>query len=175
MSKVAAAPPGIGASAPRWTPPIPPVAKTRIPAAYAAIIVADTVVAAQPPVGEGHREARPGGLADATRRRRGQLLERLGIEADEQLARRGSRPSPASHPPARTAASEAPATSQVLRIWQAVADERRFERDDGPTGGHGVGDLRRDPEPLGDSLTGLPCRQAYAARLRCRPCRSVAR
>jgi hypothetical protein len=36
-------------SAPRWTPPIPPVAKTRIPAAAAAIIVAETVVAAQPP------------------------------------------------------------------------------------------------------------------------------
>ncbi len=37
------------AGAPRWTPPMPPVAKTRIPAAWAAIIVADTVVAAQPP------------------------------------------------------------------------------------------------------------------------------
>ena len=35
--------------APRWTPPIPPVAKTRMPAASAAIIVAETVVAAQPP------------------------------------------------------------------------------------------------------------------------------
>jgi hypothetical protein len=35
-------------SAPRWTPPIPPVAKTSIPAAAAAIIVAETVVAAQP-------------------------------------------------------------------------------------------------------------------------------
>ncbi len=34
--------------APRWTPPMPPVAKTRMPAAAAAIIVADTVVAAQP-------------------------------------------------------------------------------------------------------------------------------
>ena len=36
-------------SAPRCTPPIPPVAKTAIPAACAAIIVAETVVAAQPP------------------------------------------------------------------------------------------------------------------------------
>ena len=36
-------------SAPRCTPPIPPVANTRIPAACAAIIVAETVVAAQPP------------------------------------------------------------------------------------------------------------------------------
>ena len=36
-------------SAPRCTPPMPPVANTRIPAANAAIIVADTVVAAQPP------------------------------------------------------------------------------------------------------------------------------
>src|SRR3954447_4496096 len=45
MSKVAEGPP----SAPRWTPPIPPVAKTEIPAPCAAIIVAETVVAAQPP------------------------------------------------------------------------------------------------------------------------------
>ncbi len=43
----AAADPGTP-SAPRWTPPIPPVAKTEMPAACAAIMVADTVVAAQP-------------------------------------------------------------------------------------------------------------------------------
>ena len=36
-------------SAPRWTPPMPPVANTRMPAAWAAIIVAATVVAPQPP------------------------------------------------------------------------------------------------------------------------------
>ena len=34
---------------PRWTPPMPPVANTRIPTACAAIIVAATVVAPQPP------------------------------------------------------------------------------------------------------------------------------
>ena len=48
MSSVGGRPSG-PPSAPRWTPPIPPVAKTRIPAACAAIIVAETVVAAQPP------------------------------------------------------------------------------------------------------------------------------
>ena len=42
---VGAAPP----RAPRCTPPIPPVANTRIPAAWHAIIVAATVVAPQPP------------------------------------------------------------------------------------------------------------------------------
>ena len=37
---------GLGPSiAPRWTPPMPPVANTRIPAAWQAIIVAATVVA----------------------------------------------------------------------------------------------------------------------------------
>ncbi len=36
-------------NAPRWTPPIPPVAKTSMPAARAAIIVAETVVPAHPP------------------------------------------------------------------------------------------------------------------------------
>ena len=41
---------GLGPSrAPRWTPPIPPVLNTRIPAAREAIIVADTVVADHPP------------------------------------------------------------------------------------------------------------------------------
>ena len=44
-----AGPPPEPPSAPRCTPPIPPVANTRIPAACAAIIVAETVVAAQPP------------------------------------------------------------------------------------------------------------------------------
>jgi len=32
-------------SAPRWTPPMPPVAKTRMPATWAQIMVAATVVA----------------------------------------------------------------------------------------------------------------------------------
>src|SRR4029079_17008960 len=45
----AATRPAVPARAPRWTPPIPPVAKTEMPAAWAAIIVAETVVAAQPP------------------------------------------------------------------------------------------------------------------------------
>ena len=35
--------------APRWTPPMPPVANTRIPAAWHAIIVAATVVAPHAP------------------------------------------------------------------------------------------------------------------------------
>ena len=78
-------------AAARCTPPIPPVAKTRIPAAWAAIIVAETVVAAQPPRAIAAREARAGGLHDRAplaRSRAPELASRRGRRAG---ARRGSR------------------------------------------------------------------------------------
>ena len=131
-------------NAPRWTPPIPPVAKTRIPAACAAIIVAETVVAAQPPrasaaarLGRAALSTRPGG-------RRRERLERRVVEPDEQPAvadGHGRR----HRPGRRTAASEAGATSRFARVRQAVADQRRLERDDGPPGRERGRDLRPRP------------------------------
>jgi len=132
-------------SAPRWTPPIPPVAKTSIPAAAAAIIVAETVVAAQPPP----MSAR----------------ERLGLDAfitPFAVARVTSCPSsrPTMIRPPRMAivAGTAPLSANgelgraghldALRVRQAVADERRLEGDDGTARGDGVGDLGGEREPV---------------------------
>ena len=135
-------------SAPRWTPPIPPVAKTAIPAACAAIIVAETVVAAQPPPASA--AARLGRAALRT--------EPAGAVASASRAASSSptssRPSwiatvAGTAPAARTAASEAVGDLEVLRVRQAVADQRRFERDDRPALGQRGRDLRVDRESVG--------------------------
>src|SRR4029079_7895952 len=122
----AATRPAVPARAPRWTPPIPPVAKTEIPAAWAAIIVAETVVAAQPPPASA--AARLGRAA-------------LRTEPAEDVARavrayssRPTRMRPALiatvagiAPAARTAASDASATSMFCgygRPWLISVDSR---------------------------------------------------
>ena len=134
--RTSAGPARDAASAPRWTPPIPPVAKTRIPAACAAIIVAETVVAAQPP------------SASATAR-----LGRAALRTDPAGAV-ASAWSAASSSPTRsrpawiaTVAGHRAAGAdgrlgrardlEVLRVRQAVADQRRLERDDRPALGEG--------------------------------------
>ena len=131
MSSVGGAPGASPARAPRWTPPIPPVAKTAIPAACAAIIVAETVVAAQPP--SASAAARLGRAALRT--------EPAGAVASASSAASSSPTSSrppwiatvaGTAPPVRTAASEAPGDLEVLRVRQAVADQRRFEGDDRP-------------------------------------------
>ena len=91
-------------------------------------------------VGECRRETRPGGLPDRSRRCRGQGGERGLVQADEQPPaadrdRRGDGPGRANRRLGRGRDLE------VLRVRQAVADERRFERDHGPALGQGRGHL----------------------------------
>ena len=71
--------------------------------------------------------ARPSG---PTRRGRRERLELRPRRARRAPARHGSRPSPGRRPTSRTAASDAVRDLEVLRVRQAVADQRRFEGDD---------------------------------------------
>ena len=97
--------------APRWTPPIPPVAKTWIPAACAAIIVAETVVAAQPP--PARATARLGRAALRTEPA-GAVASASSHWSSSPTSSRPSRIATVAGtaPAARTAASEAAATSR---------------------------------------------------------------
>ena len=147
MSKVAGAPLA-EPSAPRWTPPMPPVANTRMPAAWAAIIVAATVVAPQPP----DAIAAPRLGRDTLR------TDPWGAVAS---ASSPSAPSPTRSRPSlsATVAGTAPVERiarlgggrdlHVLRVREAVADERGLEGDDGRTRREGVGDLGGDGETVG--------------------------
>ena len=145
---------------------MPPVAKTRIPAACAAIIVAETVVAAQPPPASAAREVRAGGLRDGPASAPSQRLERRS-------------PGPTRSRPSwiATVAGTAPRLADrglgrardldVLRVRQAVADERRLEGDDGPARRQRGGDLRRDGEPVGEPITrGASCSRRRQLRAR---------
>ena len=82
-------------------------------------------------------------------------------------------------PAARTAASDARRDLEVLRIRQAVADQRRFERDDRAAGGEGaaatsgaiaqtVGDAARighaDKRSVATTLSLMPSRRPHDAR-----------
>ena len=111
--------------APRWTPPIPPVAKTPMPAAAAAIIVADTVVAAQPP----RASAAPRfGRAALTTAPGGAVAERhRGRRRDRPTRNRPSRMATVAGtaPASRTAASDARATAMLSgcgRPWLMSVD-----------------------------------------------------
>ena len=120
-----------------------------IPAACAAIIVADTVVAAHPPPAERRGEARSGRLAHRAGRCRGQREQRGLVEADEQPAvvdrhRRRDRPGR----PDRSLRGGR--DLEVLGIRQAVADQRRFERHDRPALGQRGRDLGIDGESVGE-------------------------
>ena len=135
--------PAEGSKAPAWTPPIPPVAKTRIPAAWAASIVAETVVAPQPPA-----VSAPASVGRATLRTPGVVASASSavvVEAHEDPAvadgdRRGHGAALADGGLRRRG------HLHVLRVREAVADERGFEGHDGPAGGERVGDLGGDVE-----------------------------
>ena len=72
------------ASAPRWTPPMPPVAKTSMPASRAQIIVAATVVApVQPSASATARSARE---SLRTSRAAARASSSRGLEADADAA-----------------------------------------------------------------------------------------
>ena len=77
-------------SAPRWTPPIPPVANTATPAAAASASDADTVVAPSvPALGQGHRHVALGRLAG-----RAEDARVLVVGRRRRGPRRRARPSP---------------------------------------------------------------------------------
>ena len=107
---------------------MPPVANTLMPASAAAIIVADTVVPAQPPSASASASVPRDALRG--RRRDGELLE-LGVgKPDHQptLAHgHGRRLRPAGADGRLGAAGRLDAH----RMSEAVGDQRRLERDDG--------------------------------------------
>ena len=113
--------------APMCTPPIPPVAKTRIPAAWAAIIVAATVVAPHSPDAIASPRFGRDDLPDAPPRR-----GREGLELRPRASPTMSRPSlsatvAGTAPEARTAASDAVATSTFCGYgspWLMRVDSR---------------------------------------------------
>ena len=121
------------------------------PRRAAAIIVADTVVAAQPPAASAAAEARPGRLADGP----GGAVPRASRSSS---ARPDQEPPVADGHGGRHGAALADrrlrraGDLEVLRVRQAVADQRRFERDDRAPGGQRVRDLRRDGQTIGDGI-----------------------
>ncbi len=147
--------PAEGSKAPAWTPPIPPVAKTRMPAAWAASIVADTVVAPQPP-----EVSAPASVGRATFRTSSVVASASSVVSSRPTSRRPSRTATVAGtaPLSRTAASEARATSRFCGYGQAVADERGFEGDDRAAGGQRRGNLG------GDDQTGAHARRAAGRR-----------
>ena len=114
-------------SAPRWTPPMPPVAWTAMPAACAAIIVAETVVAASPGQRAGPRRgsaATPSGPTPP-----GPSRTPPAPSASSRPARRPFMTATVAGtaPDSRTAASEASATSRFAgygRPWLISVDSR---------------------------------------------------
>ena len=136
-------------SAPRWTPPIPPVARTRIPAAWAAIIVAETVVAAHP----------PSAMAAARLGRAALRTDPGGAVASDSMAASSSPTSTrpawiatvAGIAPGRThGVLRSPRDGQVLGVREPVADQRRFEGDDRTALGERGRDLGADVESVGE-------------------------
>ena len=129
---------------------MPPVAKTRIPAACAAIIVADTVVAAQPP--RAIAALRLGRAAFITEPRSAvaRACSAAVVEADEQASvvdrDRGGHGAGLAHRRLRRASRPRGCPGS-----QAVADQRGLERDDGAARGEGGRDLRVDRQAVHDA------------------------
>ena len=133
-------------SAPRWTPPMPPVAKTSMPARRAQIIVAATVVAPVQPSDERDGEVGAGELAHVARR--GERVE-LG----------GSRPTRIAPPidgdgrghgaGGADLGLDGAGGLEVRGEGHAVGDDGRFERDQRAAGGDGLGDLGGEGERRG--------------------------
>ena len=119
------------------------------PGRVAAIIVAETVVAAQPPsasatarLGRAALRTEPAGaVASASS---AAASKPTNNDPSRTATVAGTAPSVS-----RTAASDAARHLEVLRIRQPVADERRLEGDDRPALREGRGDLGRDDEPVG--------------------------
>ena len=134
------------------------------PGGVRAIIVAETVVAAQPPsasaIARLWREppcgrCRPGPWPVPRGRRRPGLRGR---------ARRGSRRWRAPRPTLPHGRLRRARDFHVLGVRQAVADQRRFEGDDGAAVAQGVGDLGCDGETVGAEHGGGYVRAARGRR-----------
>ena len=116
-------------AAPRWTPPMPPVANIAMPARCAMRIVALTVVEASAPRGEQRAEVARAGLRHRPLRI-GQPLEQRAIGTDDERGRPRAATVAGTAPASRTAASAASAVSRLCGDGQALRDEARLEGDD---------------------------------------------
>jgi len=140
-------------SAPRCTPPMPPVANTRMPAIAATIIVAATVVAPRPTTLPG---AAPTGRAPLSRKGRSRRLAlvtpRAGLADLLDLRRAQPRLQPPAHDGdgGRHGAGGAhlgfhrQGGLHVLRPGHAMADDGRFQRHHGGASGQGGSHLGMD-------------------------------
>ena len=116
-------------SAPRWTPPMPPVAKISMPGELGDEHRRGDRRAGRAAPGDDRREIAPRGLDHAA----GELAKAARSPARRGRpgsVRRRRRSSPASRPNERTASSTDARRLDVARIGHAVGDDRRFERDD---------------------------------------------
>lgn len=113
---------------PRWTPPSPPVANTRIPARAARNAVAETVVAPLAPAASGRRQVTiaqlPYGAVPGDPLQLGLVQAHMGP--------------PVQHGHRRGHGAAGPYKllklfrhRQIARARQPVRDDRRFQRDDG--------------------------------------------
>ncbi len=128
-------------SPPRWTPPMPPVAKTSMPARCAAIIVAETVVPPQP-----GRASTP---ARFCRETLGMSRASASSTSCSSVRPTSSRPSrtatvAGTAPDSRTAASAHAGGLEVVGAWQPVGGDGRLEGHHGTTVGERVGGPRED-------------------------------
>ena len=127
-------------SAPRCTPPMPPVANTLMPAMWAMIIVVVTVVA---PSFRGAQNSQiaAGGLGDG-----GALLaEVLNLLCGQTGLQTAADDGDGRGDGAVLAddALDLQSGLHILRIGHAVGDDGGLQSDDGLTGGNGLGDLAR--------------------------------
>ena len=157
-----------GVGKPRWTPPRPPVPMKRIPTAAAAVSVPPTVVAPTAP------------WTAQTARSRGPSLRALGreplqlgaVEPDPDLpvehADRGRHGAGRAH--GRLAREP---RLDAVRRGEAVGDERRLERDDGPLllerGLHLVADVDQVAHPVEPSQSRVAASSRRAGRSARRP------
>ena len=114
-----------GVGQPRCTPPRPPVAMKRIPAALQTASVPPTVVAPTAPCTDGRGQVARADLA----RRRVEARRARPRSARRRSRRRGSPIVAGTAPPSRTARSEREPDLDALAGREAVRDERRLERD----------------------------------------------
>ena len=122
-------------------------------------------------LGQGDREAGPGGLANGAGRRGGEGVQGVGIEAHQHAAivdrHRGRDRATLADGGLRGARD-----LDVLWIRQAVADEGGLEGDDGRAVAQRAGDLGRDQEPVGCHVASLAERRACGMVRRTAPNRT---
>ena len=116
-----------GVGYPRWTPPIPPVAKKRMPTSLATVRTPPTVVApTSPATAHAARSRGPTFRASLVKRSSSARVSPTRISAVEDADRRGDR----ARVPDRSVAGEP--DLEAVRRGEAVRDDGRLERDDRP-------------------------------------------